>query len=154
MKIALAGRHSTVLNTAETVTNRASSRYHSGAWYKSDWKAIRGILWNHTLNHQGQSFWPGCNRRPSSRLTGASFFNTYYDGVCAPLYIFCGKHLLCASPTNVDQQRTIDELRRVIQQIRSRWSFVNILVRGDSLFTRRNHELVANLKLGLIMCSG
>jgi len=66
-----------------------------------------------------------------------SFFNTYYDGVCyAPLYIFCGKHLLCqVTPTNVTS-RGIDELRRVIQQIRSRWSFVNILVRGDSAYSR------------------
>uniref|UniRef100_UPI0036F3DA91 transposase n=1 Tax=Nostoc TaxID=1177 RepID=UPI0036F3DA91 len=33
------------------------------------------------------------------------FFNTYYGGYCyAPLYIFCGKHLLAAKlrPSNVD----------------------------------------------------
>lgn len=34
-----------------------------------------------------------------------AFFNTYYGGVCyAPLYIFCGHHLLAAKlrPSNVD----------------------------------------------------
>ncbi len=69
-----------------------------------------------------------------------SFFNTYYDGVCyAPLYIFCGKHLLAAKlrPSNVDPaDGALAELQRVIGQIRSRWNFVRILVRGDSAYSR------------------
>lgn len=38
-----------------------------------------------------------------------AFFNTYYGGVCyAPLYLFCGKHLLAAKlrPSNVDPAGT------------------------------------------------
>lgn len=69
-----------------------------------------------------------------------AFFNTYYGGYCyAPLYIFCGKHLLAAKlrPSNVDPaQGALEELQRVIQQIRSRWSDVHILMRGDSAYSR------------------
>lgn len=57
-----------------------------------------------------------------------AFFNTYYDGVCyAPLYIFCGKHLLVAKlrSSNVDPAAgALEELKRVIQQIRARWGTV------------------------------
>lgn len=40
-----------------------------------------------------------------------AFFNTYYGGYCyAPLYIFCGKHLLVAKlrPSNVDRRHRLD----------------------------------------------
>lgn len=69
-----------------------------------------------------------------------AFFNSYYDGVCyAPLYIFCGKHLLVAKlrPSNVDPaEGALEELKRVISLIRSRWPDVGILVRGDSAYAR------------------
>ncbi len=70
------------------------------------------------------------------------FFNTYYAGYCyAPLYIFCGKHLLAAKlrPSNVDPAAGgLEELQRVIQQIRQEWKNVQILVRGDSAYSREN----------------
>ncbi len=70
------------------------------------------------------------------------FFNTYYAGYCyAPLYIFCGKHLLAAKlrPSNVDPASgALSELQRVIKQIRDQWSNVQILVRGDSAYSRDN----------------
>lgn len=69
-----------------------------------------------------------------------AFFNSYYDGVCyAPLYIFCGKHLLAAKlrPSNCDPaEGAIEELQRVIGQIRSRWLQTRILVRGDNAYAR------------------
>ncbi len=69
-----------------------------------------------------------------------AFFNTYYGGYCyAPLYIFCGKHLLVAKlrPSNVDPAfGAKEELERVIKHIRSRWENVHILVRGDSAYAR------------------
>ncbi len=47
-----------------------------------------------------------------------AFFNTYYGGVCyAPLYIFCGHHLLAAKlrRSNVDPaDGALEELQRVI----------------------------------------
>ncbi|MBN3947085.1 MAG: IS1380 family transposase [Nostoc sp. NMS7] len=70
------------------------------------------------------------------------FFNTYYAGYCyAPLYIFCGKHLLSAKlrPSNLDPASGgLEELQRVIKQIRAQWSNVQILVRGDSAYSRDN----------------
>jgi hypothetical protein len=70
------------------------------------------------------------------------FFNTYYAGYCyAPLYIFCGKHLLGAKlrPSNLDPASgALEELQRVIKQIREQWSNVQILVRGDSAYSRDN----------------
>ena len=68
------------------------------------------------------------------------FFNTYYGGYCyAPLYIFCGKKLLAAKlrPSNVDPAfGALEELQRVIKQIRQQWQNVEILVRGDSAYSR------------------
>ena len=55
-----------------------------------------------------------------------AFFNTYYGGVCyAPLYIFCGHHLLAAKlrPSNVDPALgALEELQRVIGLIREQWA--------------------------------
>jgi hypothetical protein len=67
-------------------------------------------------------------------------FNTYYNGVCyAPLYIFCGHHLLVAKlrSSNVDPaDGALEELQRVIKLIREKWSNTQILVRGDSAYAR------------------
>jgi len=68
------------------------------------------------------------------------FFNTYYVGYCyAPLYIFCRKHLLVAKlrPSNIDPAfGALEELQRVVKQIRQQWQNVEILVRGDSAYSR------------------
>ncbi len=69
-----------------------------------------------------------------------AFFNKYYKGVCyAPLYIFCGHHLLVAKlrPSNVDPaEGALEELQRVIGLIREKWKNTHILVRGDSAYAR------------------
>lgn len=71
-----------------------------------------------------------------------AFFNTYYKGVCyAPLYIFCGHHLLVAKlrSSNVDPaEGALSELERVISLIREKWSDTQILVRGDSAYARED----------------
>jgi hypothetical protein len=68
------------------------------------------------------------------------FFNGYYDPVCyAPLFIFCGRHLLAATlrPSNVDPaEGALAELHRIIPQIRQQWKEVVIVVRGDSAYGR------------------
>lgn len=54
-------------------------------------------------------------------------------------HIFCGKHLLAAKlrPSNVDPAfGALEELQRVIKQIRQQWQNVEILVRGDSAYSR------------------
>jgi hypothetical protein len=71
-----------------------------------------------------------------------AFFNTYYGGDCyAPLYIFCGHHLLAAKlrPSNVDPAAgALEELQRLIGLIRAQWSQTQILVRGDSAYARED----------------
>ncbi|CDN14319.1 Mobile element protein [Richelia intracellularis] len=56
-------------------------------------------------------------------------------GYCyAPLYIFCGKHLLAAKlrASNLDPEAWgLEELERVIKIIRSRWKKVKIIIPGD-----------------------
>jgi hypothetical protein len=68
------------------------------------------------------------------------FFHGYYMNYCyLPLYIFCGEFLLCARlrPSNIDaSEGTVDELERIVGQIRSAWPGVKITVRGDSGFCR------------------
>jgi hypothetical protein len=69
-----------------------------------------------------------------------AFFNGYYDHECyAPLFIFCGRHLLAAKlrPSNVDPaDGALAELQRIIPQIRAQWQEVVIVVRGDSAYGR------------------
>src|SRR5713226_3911951 len=73
------------------------------------------------------------------------FFHGYYGHYCyLPLYIFCGEFLLCARlrSSNIDASAgSVEELQRIVAQIRSVWSGVRIVVRGDSGFCRE--ELMA-----------
>jgi hypothetical protein len=68
------------------------------------------------------------------------FFHGYYDCYCyLPLYIFCGRHLLVAKlrRSNMDAAAgALEEVARVVAQIRRRWPRTRILLRGDSGFTR------------------
>jgi hypothetical protein len=68
------------------------------------------------------------------------FFHGYYDCYCyLPLYIFCGRHLLAAKlrRSNIDGAAgAIEEVARIVAQIRRRWPRVRILLRGDSGFAR------------------
>jgi hypothetical protein len=68
------------------------------------------------------------------------FFHGYYMNYCyLPLYIFCGEFLLCARlrSSNIDaSEGTVEELKRIVRQIRSVWPNVKIVVRGDSGFCR------------------
>lgn len=68
------------------------------------------------------------------------FFHGYYDSYCyLPLYIFAGDHLLCARLRPADQDGaagSVEELRRIVAQIREHWPRVEIVVRADSGFCR------------------
>ena len=69
------------------------------------------------------------------------FFHGYYDGYCyLPLYIFCGEHLLCARlrPANQDAAAgSVEEVERIVEQIRQAWPKVQVILRGDSGFCRQ-----------------
>jgi len=73
------------------------------------------------------------------------FFHGYYDCYCyLPLYIFCGRHLLAAKlrRSNIDASAgAVEEVARLVAQIRSRWRKVEIWLRADSGFARE--ELMA-----------
>ncbi len=75
----------------------------------------------------------------------ARFFHGYYGHYCyLPLYVFCGDHLLCARlrPSNIDASAgSLEEVRRIVRQIRARWPKTRIILRADSGFCRE--ELLA-----------
>jgi len=73
------------------------------------------------------------------------FFHGYYGNYCyLPLYIFSGEHLLCARlrRSNIDgAEGSVEELTRIVGQIRQAWPEVRIIIRADSGFCR--DELMA-----------
>src|SRR6201987_1968475 len=73
------------------------------------------------------------------------FFHGYYDCYCyLPLYIFCGRHLLTAKlrRSNIDASAgAMEEVARIVAQIRARWPRIRILLHADSGFARE--ELMA-----------
>ena len=68
------------------------------------------------------------------------FFHGYYGHYCyLPLYIFAGEHLLCARlrPANIDASAgALEEVERIVAQLRSAWPAVRITLRADSGFCR------------------
>jgi hypothetical protein len=126
----------------ENVTSKAESRYHR---IEHDPEAIETLLVEIFLES-----YPKPPRQITLDLDVTDdlvhghqeevFFNPYYRGYCyAPLYIFCGKHLLAAKlrASNVDPAAgALEELQRIIKLIRSRWGNVKILIRGDSAYSR------------------
>jgi hypothetical protein len=68
------------------------------------------------------------------------FFHGYYDCYCyLPLYVVCGRHLLAAKlrPANIDAAAgTVEEIARIVAQIRVRWPRTRIILRADSGFAR------------------
>lgn len=68
------------------------------------------------------------------------FFHGYYGHYCyLPLYIFCGRHLLCAKlrPANIDGAAgALEEVQRIVGQIRQHWPTTRIVLRADSGFCR------------------
>lgn len=68
------------------------------------------------------------------------FFHGYYRNYCyLPLYIFCGDFLLAAKLRRADADGAagaVEEVERIVGQIRARWPRVAITVRADSGFAR------------------
>jgi hypothetical protein len=68
------------------------------------------------------------------------FFHGYYDSYCyLPLYVFCGEHVLCARLRESNHDAafgSLQEIRRIVIQIRDTWPGVKIILRGDSGFCR------------------
>ena len=68
------------------------------------------------------------------------FFHGYYDNYCyLPLYVFCGDHVLCARMREANDDAAygcLQEIQRIVKQIRAAWPEVKIVLRGDSGFCR------------------
>jgi hypothetical protein len=68
------------------------------------------------------------------------FFHGFYDHYCyLPLYIFCEDHLLGVRlrRSNIDASAgALEEVERIVGQIRNRWPRVRIILRADSGFCR------------------
>jgi len=73
------------------------------------------------------------------------FFHGYYGHYCyLPLYIFAGHHALCCRlrPSNIDaSEGALEEVKRIVGQLRESWPQVRITLRADSGFCRE--ELMA-----------
>ena len=69
-----------------------------------------------------------------------AFYNSYYHGICyAPLYLFCGYHILSAKlrPSNVDSAGGgLEEISRIVNLIRNKWKNTIIIIRGDRAYAR------------------
>jgi Transposase DDE domain group 1 len=70
------------------------------------------------------------------------FFHAYYDCYCyLPLYVFCGRHLLVAKLRSAAMDAAagaVEEVARIVAQIRRQWPRVRILLRADSGFARED----------------
>jgi hypothetical protein len=68
------------------------------------------------------------------------FFHAYYDHYCyLPLYLFCGEHVLGVRLRTSDQDAAagcVEEIARIVAQIRAAWPKVRIVLRADSGFCR------------------
>jgi len=68
------------------------------------------------------------------------FFHGYYGHYCyLPLYIVAGEHLLGARlrPSNIDASAgALEEVARIVAQLRTAWPTVGITLRADSGFCR------------------
>jgi hypothetical protein len=77
---------------------------------------------------------------PLHGMQEGRFFHGYYDCYCyLPLYVFCGRHLLLAKLRRADIDAAagvVEEVKRLVARIRSRWPNVRILLRADSDFAR------------------
>ncbi len=136
----LAGK--STLNRLEHAPGAGPTRYHK---ISHDGAAIERLLVDLFLD---------AHARPPKRLVldldatddplhghqEGRFFHGYYDCWCyLPLYVFCGRHLLAAKlrRSNIDASAgAVEEVERIVGQIRARWPRVRILLRADAGFAR------------------
>ena len=71
-----------------------------------------------------------------------NFFHGFYGTKCyLPLYIFCGKHLLCAKlrPSDIDASAGArKQVQQIVAGLRAEWTKVKIVLRDDSGFCRES----------------
>ena len=142
---ALAGK--STLNRLEHTPKRHAAKYHK---IDCDGAKVDALLVDVFLE---------AHRRPPREITldidntdiplhgmqEGRFFHGYYDEYCyLPLYVFCGRHLLLARQRRANvagSAGAVEEVARIVAQIRRKWPKVNIVLRADSGFC--NDELMA-----------
>jgi Transposase DDE domain group 1 len=118
------------------------TRYHRIAWDGAKIEALFVDLFLEAYEHPPKQIILDLDATddPLHGHQEGRFFHGYYDCYCyLPLYIFCGRHLLAAQQrcANIDAAAgAVEEVARIVAQIRSRWPAVRIVLRADSGFAR------------------
>ncbi len=75
---------------------------------------------------------------PLHGMQEGRFYHGHYEEYCyLPLYVFCGRHLLLARQRRANvagSDGAVEEVARIIAQIRRAWPHVHIILRADSGF--------------------
>lgn len=75
---------------------------------------------------------------PLHGMQEGRFYHGHYEEYCyLPLYVFCGRHLLLARQRRANvagSDGAVEEVARIIAQIRRTWPRVRIVLRADSGF--------------------
>lgn len=136
----LAGK--STLNRLELFETQGSSRYHK---IRPQAEQIEGLfvdlfLESHRTAPERIVLDLDATDDPLHGQQEGRFFHGYYDSYCyLPLYIFCGRQLLCAKLRTADQDGAagaLEEVERIVSQIRARWPQTQIVLRADSGFAR------------------
>jgi Transposase DDE domain group 1 len=136
----LAGK--STLNRLEHTPKKKNGRYHKITW---DEAAMANVFVDHYLDATREA--PEeivLDLDATDDLIHGTqegrFFHGYYGGYCyLPLYIFAGRHLLCAKlrRSNIDGAAgALEEVERIVERLRARWPEVAITLRADSGFAR------------------
>lgn len=137
---ALAGK--STLNRLERFEAEGSTRYHR---IRPDTEAIESLFVDLFIQAHEQA--PeeivldlDATDDPLHGNQEGKFFHGYYGGYCyLPLYIFCGRHLLAAKLRKADRDGAdgaLQEVQRIVAQIRQHWPQTRIVLRADSGFAR------------------
>ena len=141
---ALAGK--STLNRLEHTPRRHASKYHR---IDCDGARVDALLVDLFLDAHRRA--PGeivldldNTDIPLHGMQEGRFYHGYYEEHCyLPLYVFCGRHLLLARQRRANvagSDGAVEEMARIIAQIRRRWPRVRIILRADSGFC--NDELM------------
>jgi hypothetical protein len=137
---ALAGK--STLNRLEMTPKRHGAKYHKIDFdrAKADALLIELFLEAHERAPRQVVIDLDATDIPLHGHQEGRFFHGYYDHYCyLPLYVFCGRHLLLARQrrSNIDAASgSVEEVARMVAQIRQAWPRVKIILRADSGFAR------------------
>ncbi len=133
----LAGK--STLNRLE-LTGR-SPRHHKISYSNEAMdRLLTDLSWSPTHAAGSDRARSGCDRHPALRPSaGALLPRLLRQLLLSALYIFSGDQLLCARlrPANQDAAAgSVEEVKRIVKQLRKRWPEVRIVLRADSGFCR------------------